>query len=151
MKLLSEEIRVKNAGILGDTAGGVETDRLFLGDSNKVSIIVKLAVRAGTTFSMTLRQHTLAAAGTSADLISTVPVYHKADVDADFTRLDVTTAANAIATLDTVAGHVVVEVCQDDLADGFDYISLVLAAPGAARVGCVDYMIDTKNKPAYKS
>jgi len=151
MKLFSEEIRAKNGGIIEDIAAGVESDRLSLKDSNKVSIVVKLAVGSGTTFSMTLRQHDAATSGTSADLISSVPVYHKADADADFIRLDPTTATIAISEVDTLAGHVIVEVYQNDLAYGFDYVSLVLAAPGAARVASVDYMIDTKNKPAYKS
>jgi len=149
-KLFSEQIRVENAGILGDIAGGVETDRLDLSKSNKVSIVVKLAAGAGTTFSMTLKQHDLAAAGTSVDLVSSVPVYQKQDADAAFTRFDGSTATIASANVDTAAGVVVVEVHQDDLAEGNRYVSLVLASPGAARVASVDYMIDTKNKPAYQ-
>lgn len=149
MKLFAEEIRVKK-GLLQDANGGAESPRLHLQKANKVAIVVELAVGVGTTFSMTLRQHDAASGGNSADLISTVPVYHKIDADNKFTRLDVVAATNAIASLDTAAGTVIVEVYQDDLTEGMEYVSLVLANPGAARIVCVDYMIDTKNKPAYK-
>lgn len=148
MNLFAEEIRVES-GLLADANGGAESARVHLQKSNAVAIVVELAAGTGTTFSMTLRQHDAASGGNSADLISSVPVYHKAAADNKFTRLDVSAATNAISSLDTSAGTVIVQVYQDDLADDYEYISLVLADPGAARIVSVDYMLDTKNKPAY--
>lgn len=150
MKLFAEDKRVEKAGVLGDVFGGVETARLHLKEANAVAIVIELGAGTATDFQMTLRQHDAAAAGNSLDLVSSVPVYHKVDADAQFTRLDVEAANNAIASLDTDAGTVIVEVYTNDLDDGFEYISLDLPASGSARVASVEYIVDTKNKPAYQ-
>ena len=150
MKLFAEDKRVEKAGVLGDVFGGVETARIHLKEANALAIVLELGAGTATTFSMTLRQHDAPSAGNSADLVSSVPVYHKVDADNKFTRLDVEAATNAISTLDTDAGTVIVEVYLDDLDEGMEYISLILPASGSARVACVDYVMDTKNKPAYQ-
>ena len=147
-KLFAEEFRVQK-GLLGDIFGNTESARIGLSKGNALSIVVELGTGTGTSADFTLKQHTLAAAGTSADLISSVPVYHKIDADAAFTRLDISTANFTIASIDTVAGTMIVEVYADDLAEGFGFISLVSTAGGTVRTGSVSYMLDTKNKPAY--
>ncbi len=149
MKLFAEQIRVKK-GLIGDVNAGAESARVHLQKSNQLAIVVELAAGTGTDFEYTLRQHDAASAGNSADLVSTVPVYHKADVDAEFVRLDVDAATVAIPAVDTAASTVVIEVYEDDLTEGFEYVSLVLSAAGAARIASVSYMADTKFKPAYQ-
>ena len=148
-KLFSERIRVEK-GLLGDIFGATESSRVGFEKANAIAIVVELGAGTGTSADFTLRQHDAPSAGNSADLISSVPVYHKIDADAAFTRLDTTTANFTIASLDTVAGTMIVEVYADDLAEGNTHVSLVSTAGGTVRVGSVSYMLDTANKAAYQ-
>tara|TARA_R110000787_G_scaffold5686_9_gene20569 strand:- start:10178 stop:10639 length:462 start_codon:yes stop_codon:yes gene_type:complete len=149
MKLLAEEFRIEN-GLLADTAGGVDSARLRVVGTNKVSVIVALGTGVATTLVMKIQEHDAAAAGTTKDVVRTVPVYFKADGDVVMTKLiEDGLAPIAISALDTVKGSVVIEIHLDDLTEGFEYVSINFAAPGAARLANVDYALDTHNKAAY--
>jgi len=145
--LLSEKCRTEK-GFLGDANGGAETSRIDLSKCNKLQFEVQLAAGVATTCSLNLRQHDDPSAGTSQDLVSSVPHYKKADADAAYTRVDANVAA--VSELDTAAGTVLVEVYKEDVADGFRYVSLQIADPGAARIVSVSAHLDAKQKPAYQ-
>lgn len=144
--LLSERCRTEK-GFLGDANGGAESARIDLSKCNKLQFEVQLAAGVATTCSLNLRQHDDALAGTSSDLVSSVPHYKKTDAEAAFTRVDANVAA--VSELDTAAGTVLVEVYAEDLADGFRWVSLQVADPGAARVVSVSAHLDSKHKPGY--
>lgn len=146
-KLIAEEMRIEK-GFLGDAAGGVESSRIDLSKCEKMAFEVQLAVGVGTTCSLNLKQHDAATAGNSANLVSTVPYYKKTDAETKFTRVDSNVAA--VADLDTVAGSVIVEIYKHDLLEGYGFVSLEVAAPGAARIVSVNAIMDTNYKPAYE-
>jgi len=145
--LISEKIRSEK-GFLGDANGGAESGRIDLSKCNKLQFEVQLAAGVATTCSLNLRQHDAPSAGNSADLVSTVPHYKKTDAETSFTRVDANVAA--VSELDTVAGTVLVEVYKEDLQDGYRYVSLQVANPGAARIVSVSAHLDAKEKPAYQ-
>ena len=151
-ELFSEHHRAEPGVVPSDFAAGVESARLSLKQANSATIVVSMGVGVGTTLDVTLRQHDAAAAGNSKDLVSNVPYYYKAAADTEFTRVDGSTANLLPTALDTAAGILVIEINSDDLdvnAD-FSHISLVVAAPGAARIMSVEYMVGTKKRPAYE-
>jgi hypothetical protein len=146
-KLIAEEMRIEK-GFLGDANGGAESARVDLSKCTKMAFEVQLAAGVGTTCSLNLKQHDAAAAGNSANLVSTVPYYKKTDAETKFTRVDSNVAA--IADLDTDAGSVIVEVYKHDLQEGYGFVSLEVADPGAARIVSVNAILDSKFKPAYE-
>lgn len=147
--ILGEQYKVEK-GFLGDADGGVSTERLHVTKANKVAVALKVEAGVATTFSFKIQEHNAAALGTTNDVVTTVPVYYKADADAAYTRLDPSVALVEIADLNTAAGLVVVEIELQDLTDGFEYVSLAITAPGAARNVAAMYLVDTKLKPAYQ-
>ena len=146
-KLIAEQMRAEK-GFLGDANGGAESARVDLSKCNKMQFEVQLAAGVGTTCVLNLRQHDAASGGNSADLVSTVPHYKKTDAETKFTRVDANVAA--VSELNTVAGTVLVEVYNHDLQDGYGFVSLQVADPGAARIVSVVAHLDTKHKPAYE-
>lgn len=146
-KLIAEELRSEK-GFLGDAAGGAESARIDLSKCIKMQFEVQLAAGVGTTCALNLRQHDDPSAGNSADLVSSVPHYKKTDAETKFTRVDANVAA--VSELDTAAGTVLVEVYKHDLDEGYGYVSLQVADPGAARIVSVTAHMDTKHKPAYE-
>lgn len=149
-KMFAEEYRVEK-GFLGDAAGGVSTDRLKVSKGNRVAVLLKVETGVATTLSVKIQEHDAAVAGNTQDVVRTVPVHYKTDAASVMTRLDENGLADiAIADLDTAAGLVVVEIEKDDLTNGFEYVSLAIAAPGAARQVCALYALDSKFDPAYQ-
>lgn len=146
-KLIAEQMRIQK-GALGDANGGLESARIDLSKCIKMAFEVQLAAGVGTTCALNLRQHDAASAGNSADLVSTVPYYKKTDAETKFSRVDANVAA--ISDLDTDGGSVIVEVYKHDLEEGYGYVSLQVADPGAARIVSVNAIMDSKFKPAYE-
>lgn len=152
MKLFAENNLVKPA-FLADAASGAAGARIGIKGSNKCAFVIQINTGSATTLVATLRQHDDAAAGNSADIVSTVPHYVKADADAQYTRVDGSVAALAIADLDTAKGIVIVEVNYDDLIEGYEFVSIELATSGDAgvRIASIECMLDTSFKPAYRA
>lgn len=114
------------------------------------------AVEAGTTPSAhthTLKQHTVASAGTPADLSVDNPYWIKAGAATSFTKV-IPVAAAAAYDIDTTvidAKYVVVfEVLQEQLTDGYRYVSLDTADAGGSQLGAVIAIChEAVSKPAY--
>lgn len=107
----------------------------------RVSFICVLA--AGSTPNahlFTLQQHTVATSGTPADLSVDNPYFHKLDAATVFTKVQPEAAAAAY-NLDSLfadaKGIVVFEVLQEQLTDGYRYVSLDITDVGGAQLGAV--------------
>lgn len=116
-------------------------NRVDMKDLERVTFIC--AAAAGTTPSshtFTLKQHTLASAGTSADLEVSNPYYHQLAAATSFTKVQPSTAAAAY-DLDSIivdAKYVVVfEVLASQLTDGYRWVSLDQTDAGGAQIGVV--------------
>ena len=120
----------------------------------RVSFIV--VVDAGTTptaHQHTLKQHTAASAGTSADLSVDNPYFVKAGAATEFTKVTPEAAA-AMYDLDATvldAKYVAVfEVLQEQLTEGYRWVSLDTADAGGAQIGTVIAIChEAVSKPAY--
>ncbi len=114
-------------------------------------VLFKAAGTAGDDPVLTLKQHTAATGGTTANLAAIDHYYVKSEttLDGDETWTKVTQAAAATITDPGGAGTsaeeqqiVVIEVQGTSLADGYDYISLDVADVGGnAQLGCVLYLL----------
>jgi hypothetical protein len=129
-------------------------ERIDMRMFKRVTFICALA--AGTTpdnHTFTLRQHTAASAGTSADLASDTPYFHKINAATSFTKITPDTAV-AAKDLDTLAADnkfmVVFEVLQQELTDGYRWVSVDAADSGGSQLGCVIAIChEAVAKPAY--
>lgn len=153
--LFMEKATVK--AIIGpvDFNTGANTgERVDMRMFKRVTFIAVLA--AGTTpdaHTFTLRQHTAASAGTSADLLSDVPYFTKLAAATSFTKV-VPTSAVAATDLDSVAVDAkfiaVFEVLQEQLADGYRWVSIDASDSGGAQLGTVIAVChEAVSKPAY--
>lgn len=150
MKNFGEEIRVEK-GLLADVNGGADSARIDMKEANKVSIVVSLPAAAGATLDVKVQEHTLIAAGVTKDVLTSVPYYAMIDADTKMTKYDaVAGVMDASGALDADAGLMVIEIDEGDLTDGYQFVSLNFANGGFARVVSVNYMVDTKRKPAYE-
>ena len=110
---------------------------------------------AGTTTAahlFTLQQHTVASAGTPADLSVDSPYFHKIGAATKFTKVQPAAAAAAYdlhTLLSNSASIVVFEVLAEQLTDGYRYVSLDIADSGGAQLGTVIALGDAEFKPAY--
>jgi hypothetical protein len=129
-----------SAGVVGvDTQAGPATaNRVSLRDAEGVTILV-LAAFSGAVdaLNVTLRQHTAASGGTSADLaiIDRYWIKTEATLDGDEAWTEVSqTAAATLAAFGTAAEQklLAIEVDDNQLADGFSYVSLDVPDQGAA-------------------
>lgn len=142
---------------VADLAAGANTgQRIHLKNYGGVAFVAIMnAVSAGTdTFVLDVQQHTAASAGTSADLDAVGVTgstgitrwHHKSEttLDGDETWTTVTqSAASEVsltgATYSAQQQIVVIEVAADQLADGYEWVSLDIADPGSGgtRLGLV--------------
>lgn len=154
-QFLMEKATVKVVtGPIDLDAGANTGARIDMQKFKRVTFVVIAA--AGTTPSAhlhTLKQHTAASAGTSADLSVDNPYYHKAGAATEFTKVQPTSAAAAY-DVDTLVGDakyvVVFEVLQEQLTDGYRWVSLDTGDVGGAQLGTVLAIChEATNKPAY--
>lgn len=126
--------------------------RVSLKNAGGVTIVAfKAAGTAGDDPTFTLKQHTAASAGTTANLAIIDHYYLKneATLDGDETWTKVTQAAAATivdpggATTSAEEQQIIViEVDSRSLSDGYTYVSLDVADTGSnAQLGCVLYLL----------
>lgn len=127
---------------VADLAAGAQTGKRFhLRNYDSVTFVVFMgAVSAGTdTFVPTVKEANAATGGTSQDLASGVTVWYNKNattMDGSETWNKVTQSAAAGVSLTgaTYAAKqiiVVIEVTNEQLSDGFEWVSLDMADPGA--------------------
>ena len=129
-------------------------ERIDMRMFKRVTFVCVLA--AGTTpdsHTFTLRQHDAASSGNSADLVSDNPYFHKVNAATSFTKV-VPGSAAAAKDIDTVVGDTkfiaVFEVRQEELTDGYRWVSVDATDSGGAQLGCVIAIChEAVSKPAY--
>lgn len=114
-------------------------------------VVVKAAGTAGDDPTVTLKQHTLSAAGTTADLAIIDHYYLKAEATLDGDETWTKKTQTAAATIVDPGGAgtsaeeqqiIVIEVDSKSLADGYSYVSLDVADVGTnAQLGTVLYLL----------
>lgn len=148
---------------VADLAAGAQTGhRIHLKNAGGVAFVLYMgAVSAGTdTFVPDVQQHNAASGGTSQDLDGVTAWYHKSEatLDGDETWTEVTQAAASEvsltgATYAALQMIVVIEILAEQLADGYEWVSVDMADPGAGgtRAGCILailFNLDVQRKPA---
>ncbi len=126
---------------VADLAAGAQTGhRVHLKNYDGVAFVLYMgAVSAGTdTFVPDVQQHTVASGGSPLDLDAVTTWYHKSEavLDGDETWTKVTQAAASEvsltgATYAALQMIVVIEVLASQLADGYEWVSIDMADPGA--------------------
>lgn len=151
---LAEDKVIKSVvGPVDLNTAAVTGARVSMAKAKRVSFICTLAAGTSTTaHGFTLKQHTAASSGTSADLSVDNPYYHKVGAATVFTKVSPSSAAAAYdlhSVLADSASIVVFEVLAEQLTDGYGWVSLDTADSGGAQIASVIAVVDTEFKPAY--
>lgn len=122
-------------------AGANTGGRFDMQKFKRVTFICVLAAgTTTTTHSIALKQHTVSTAGTPAALSVDNPYFHKIGAATSFTKVTPVAAADTYdlhSALADSASIVVFEVLQENLTDGYRYVSLDIADTGGAQLGSV--------------
>ncbi len=154
-KFLAEDKALKTVvGPVDLNTAAVTGARVNMAKAKRVTFIVVLAAGTSTTgHIVTLRQHTAATSGTSTDLASANPYYHKVGAATSFTKV-VPGSAAAAKDIHSIVGDsasiVVFEVLAEELADGNGWVSVDTSDVGGAQIGTVLALVETDFKPGYE-
>jgi hypothetical protein len=139
---------------------GATGKRVSLRQCQGVSIVLYVGAAASGTEAeaFTLKEHTLSAAGTSQTFTGTATYYTKYEATLDGDEVWSAPAAPTAGVITIAAadrdkeGIIVVEIDATALSDGFRYVSVDAADPGAvSRLGAALYLLrdlDNPRKPA---
>ncbi|NGO68525.1 hypothetical protein [Streptomyces boncukensis] len=149
MKALGRHFDIGSAIVPVDLATAANTGhRLHLKNYGGVAIVGYLATgTAAENPTFDVREHDAASGGTSQDLdvVDTYYVKSEATLDGDETwTANTQTAASEVTDTDWDDANevlVVMEVDSTQLSDGFEWISVNVADPGTAHVGCAFYVM----------
>lgn len=126
--------------------------RISLKEGYKVAVVFNLGSSTGATVEFTLKQHTAASGGTSANLSVDNVYYKKVGAATKFTKVEPSSAA-AVYDLSSdfggAAGQVVFEVDGSQFSEGYTHFSVDIADSAAAKIGSGLYFLSVKNEPAY--
>lgn len=153
-KFLAEDKALKAVvGPVDLNTAAVTGARVNIKNAKRVTFVCVLAAGTSTTtHGFTLRQHTAASSGSSADLSVDNPYYHKVGAATVFTKVTPSSAAAAYdlhALLADSASIVVFEVLAEQLTEGYGWVSVDTADSGGAQLGTILALVDTEFKPAY--
>lgn len=153
-KFLAEDKALKAVvGPVDLNTAAVTGARVSIKNAKRVTFVCVLAAGTSTTtHGFTLRQHTAASSGSSADLSVDNPYYHKVGAATVFTKVTPGSAAAAYdlhALLADSASIVVFEVLAEQLTDGYGWVSVDTADSGGAQLGTILALVDTEFKPGY--
>lgn len=121
----------------------------------RVTFIVALNTGTATSAHLhTLKQHTAASGGTTQNLSVDNPYFHKIAAATEFTKVDPAGVAAAAYDLHALVANnkyiAVFEVLQEQLAEGYRWVSLDMPVTGGAQVGTVLAICgDAVAKPTY--
>lgn len=153
-QLFMEKCQVKVSTLPVDLNDGANSGARFdMQKFKRVSFIIVAA--AGTTPSshtVSFQQHTAASAGTSANLTVDNPYFHCVSTATEFTKVEPTAAASF--DIDAIVGDTkfvaVFEVRQEELTDGYRWVSCNLTDAGGAQLGTIIAIgHNPTEKPAY--
>lgn len=118
-------------------------NRVDMSKCKRVAFIIMLAAgTTTTTHGITFRQHNAASAGTSKDLLSLNPWWHKVGAAQVFTKVQPTVASATIdahAIVGDNASFIVCEVLAEDMDTNgaFTHVSVDVADSGGAQLGAI--------------
>lgn len=155
-KFLAEDKVLKAVvGPVDLNTAAVTGARVNIAKAKRVTFVAVLGAGTSTTaHTFTLRQHTAASSGTSADLSVDNPYYHKIGAATLFTKVEPGSAAaayNLHSLLADSASIVVFEVLAEQLTEGYGWVSVDTADSGGAQLGVVLALVDTDFVPAYSA
>lgn len=144
--LLAEKVGLKQAFAPADLDTAQTGARIKLAYGQKCAVIVSLGASAASTVEITLKQHTAASGGTTADLASATPYYYKTS-GTSFTKVTPGSAAalkDLTSLFATAAGIVVLEVDASELDNnnGYAWFSINVADATVAKIGSAVYVLD---------
>jgi len=153
--LLAEKVGFKQAGVPADlNTTGLTGARIKMDKGYRCSVIVSMGDSVGATVEVTLKQHNAPSAGTSKDLASAKPYFHKAGAATSFTKVTPESAA-ALKDLSAIfaaeEGLLVLDINAEelDINNGFTHFSVDIADPAAAKIFGVVYALhEVKYAPA---
>lgn len=153
-KFLAEDKALKAVvGPVDLNTAAVTGARVNIKNAKRVTFVCVLgAGTSTTTHGFTLKQHTAASSGTSADLSVDNPYYHKVGAATVFTKVSPSSAAAAYdlhTLLSDSASIVVFEVLAEQLTDGYGWVSVDTADSGGAQLATILALVDSEFKPAY--
>lgn len=153
-KFLMEGATLKSAFLPVDAnTAAITGARVSLANAQRCAVVVHMGDSTAAVVTLTLRKHTAASAGTSADLSVAHPYYHKAGAATSFTKVVPGSAAAAYdlaALFADAEGIVVFEVLAEDLGEGYTHFSLDVADSTAAKlVGGVYVLQGVRNCSAH--
>jgi hypothetical protein len=158
-KLFLEKNSAKQVSAPVDlNAAAITGARISMKECKHLAIVLSFGASTGATVEATLKQHTAASGGTTANLLVKANYYHKVGAATSFTKVEARPDASLPALLDLTTllaadgGIVVIEVLDEhlDTNNGYDYVSVDLADSGAAKIFS-GLMIpqDCSHQPAY--
>lgn len=138
MKMAHEPVDLNTAAVTGA--------RISMATGSRLAIMCVMGDSTGATVQFTLRQHTLAAGGTSKNLSVANVYYKKAGAATVFTKVEPSVEAavyDLSADFAAEPGIVVFEVLADqlDTNGGFDFVSVDIADSGAAKLASTVYVV----------
>jgi hypothetical protein len=142
---LAEGAIIKSGILPQSNLGALTGERINMGKSDRVAVVITLGATAGATVDITLQQHNAASGGTSKALSVDNNYYHKITAASVFTKVEpVSAASNYVLTgiFGGTSGVVVFEVSssQLDVNGGFNFFSVNLAAATVAKIVSVEYI-----------
>lgn len=144
LKAVSEPVDMNTAAITGA--------RIGLAQGYKVAVVLHVGDSTGATVQFTLKQHTAASGGTSANLSVDNVYYKKVGAATSFTKVEPSSAAamyDLSTDLAAEPGIVVFEVDGAQLTEGYTHFSVDVADSGASKHFSGIYHLATKFEPAY--
>lgn len=138
MKLAHDPVDMNTAAITGA--------RISMAAGSRLAIVCQMGDSVAALVQFTLKQHTLAAGGTTKNLSVDNVYYKKVGAATTFTKVEPTVAAalyDLSADFAAEPGIVVFEVLADqlDTNGGFDFVSVDVADSGAAKILSTMYVV----------
>lgn len=153
--LFAEKCGLKQVSVPVDmNTAAITGARIKLDKGHRCAVILSMGDSVGATVEFTLRQHNAAAAGTSKDLASAKPYFHKVAAATSFTKVEPTVAAalkDVSALFAADEGVLVLDINAEelDINNGYAWFSVDAADSAAAKLlGAVYVLHECKYLPA---
>lgn len=153
-KFLAEGKLIKADYPVDLNTAGLSGVRVDVTKCRRLAFVVVLGGSTGSTVSFTLKQHTAASGGTTADLSVDNRYFKKVGAATVFTEVEPTVEAAAYdlsADFAAAQGIVVFEILPEnmDVNNGFKYASIEVADSGTAKLASILYVGNPKSEAAY--
>lgn len=146
--MVSEKILTQVGLTIQDVATAKETARIGMKGALRMRALIRIETGAADAVVKVI-EHNAAAAGTSQDLVVSLPHVVRVDGAAGVSKPAVGTANITVTEVNAAAGYIMLEVQGEDLSEGFTHISVSVDGQ-AARNAHIAFEANTEYKPAYE-